>query len=509
MDQADASKKRPTDRTKEAVRAEKVQKRLRGEGYPRVRDGKSYMTLESLQCQLSECQQKRDNTAAHLPDLIQERNRLLAAKDQNALKIWQQNAGAMTTRQYRLNEHNTLKAAQMLLEDFLYYQNAAHRRGRASIIQPKSNPPTWDLSGRRGTYMMNESANPPQTEDIVDAFDGCQIGGPLHRQGLMDWNGELIAVKASGSQPKLVRPNELLLWTPVCRRVPVGFGVTENEPLTPTRLQLDADAISEKCRRIEESTLRDEGLSYQTHAQRRRQELEMYRGDKPNFMTTADRFNRMRTREGVFISALESSYDWHTSYDSLGPVCDSIHPNFTISAERETIDVPDEDPAQDPEGSEAHSGPFQAIPKPTPSRKRKTPKRSVLSTRKPSRKAVIRPRDPQVPVTIDYPYPGNEFKDSSQERWPRLITETDRDRTPISTAGREEVYGRREWHNHMAVTPVSSANSLPHTMSEQPNRNRVAYQGKGKARAESGVEYCSPNGKDVQRNRQSPADSEI
>ena len=90
----------------------------------------------------------------------------------------------------------------------------------------------------------------------------------------------------------------------------------------------------------------------------------------------------------------------------------------------------------------------------------------------------------------------------------KLITEDDRDYAPVSTAGHEEAYGRCDWHDQMALSPASPAGSPPHIPNEQSDGKRVVYKGKGKARAESGVEYFSPKEKDAQYNKLHSTDSD-
>ncbi|EMD68331.1 hypothetical protein COCSADRAFT_349781 [Bipolaris sorokiniana ND90Pr] len=503
--------RRPTKNNREI---EEARKRIRGEGYPRATIEKRPTTLELLKDELRRCQQEQEKTRALLPDLIRQKNELLKTGDINALNFWRGKVGnKKITHEYRIKEHNVSSETQSLLEDFLYFQNHSHRQNRYSKIKTKVT---------RGLNLDHENINSEQVEptgrqDILDAFDEAKIGGPRHRNGFLDWDGNEITERESGQGPRPVRFNELHLWTPACRRVPVGFAATKNRPVEATNLVLDIDDIHQKWQRIEEVEIPEkgqEGFPYRTHIERRQQEQALYRSELGNLRPTTaclhltktpdgvklqDRFRDIQTLDGVFISALESSYDWRTSYDLLGPVKSGIYANFTISDERETIEGPPEDSLnnddnliEQPELSKKFKAKgkakFSVNKKPKKNTKTKDATEDQntehmntehMNTEHPNTQhptadhPTTEPPNPSNPppttdkrTILDYPYPANEFLNPP----PTLHSKNAPSNRPLTLSTPllsipwcEETPGRREYHVSMLLSPSSPVDSPPHT----------------------------------------------
>ncbi|EMD93676.1 hypothetical protein COCHEDRAFT_1171694 [Bipolaris maydis C5] len=250
-----------------------------------------------------------------------------------------------------------------------------------------------------------------------------------------------------------------------------------------TALVLDIDNIREEWKRIEEVEIPErgqEGFPYRTHMERRQQEQALYRSELGNLRPTTaglhlettpdgvklqDRFRDMQILDGVFISALESSYDWRTSYDLLGPVKSGIYANFTVSDERETID---EEPAEDSLENDDN-----ITEQPEPSKKRKATGKTKSCTKKKPKNDATEDQTTehttaeQQPTTdnrtmLDCPYPAGEFQQPSSKRPLTLSTPL------VSTPWCEETPGRREYHVSLLLSPSSAVDSPPHTPIPHP-----------------------------------------
>ncbi|EOA91592.1 hypothetical protein ACJQWK_04196 [Exserohilum turcicum] len=493
-----ASKKAPKKAPKLTPEAE-AQKRIRGEEYPVLVQGSNHITFEKLKNQLAARQQEQRDAAASLPALIREHTRLLKAGDQAALKSWLQGAGKEVTRKHCDTQRLRFCEAQRDLEDFLYYQNPIHRRKRPRDLKKK--PTATDIHGReRGPPIYNLAFSHKNIEQLLNMYDKTGIGSVNHRNGKTDWGGQPIPSKKGDSRFPPVRPNELHLWTPPARRRPVGSVISRNAPTDVDDFALDADAITEVWKRIEETNIPEEGFPYQTHAERRRQEREIYRTDPharpttsfvhteetPSGTVTVDPFIRMQTREGIFIAALESSYDWRTSYDCLGPVKSVTHQNFTISEEREMIEGPPEDDpdgqedapdlSEKPDAPDAPDNTEEAASAASPVQTRSSAKNKKKgghagSKKKGASKSAAKPNAPPAkPLTsIDYPYPAWEFEGEDPPGRRKIIDDKDDlNLAPIATDWCEETCGRREWHVNMLLSPASSVDSPPHSPIEKP-----------------------------------------
>ncbi|EUC49209.1 hypothetical protein COCMIDRAFT_23186 [Bipolaris oryzae ATCC 44560] len=453
---------------------EEAQEIKRGEGFLQVESRGKRITLESLKNDLTIRMKDQEEDRALIPGLMRQKNELLktcSTKKAGNKKV---------TRKNRRIQHDGLRDAQALLEDFLYFQNHMHRKNRYSKIKMKEGR-GWLLDD---VNSISEQVKPSGCQDLLDAFDKANIGGPRHRNGFSDWQGNEIEGIESGQGPRPIRFNELHLWTPACRRRPVGFAATNNMSVEPTELVLDIDNIRQEWQRIEEVEIPEkgqEGFPYRTHIERRQQEQALYRSEHGNLRPTTaslhlekrlddvkfqDRFREIQILDGVFISALESSYDWRTSYDLLGPVKSGIYSNFTVSDERETIEEgPPVEDDLDTDGedfaeklSEAQEEAFNVPEDKAPNTKNKASKPTGSKKR-------------EIEVTLDYPYPANEFLDPPKSKRSkhapsnRPLTLS----TPLpSTTWCEETPGRREYHVSMLLSPSSPVDSPPHTPIARP-----------------------------------------
>ncbi|KAA8626343.1 hypothetical protein PtrV1_02023 [Pyrenophora tritici-repentis] len=83
-------------------------------------------------------ERQHDEVAVNLTALVREHIRLLEAGDQEALTKFEENRGKSATTQERRAMGKALADDQAILEDFLYYQVAAHRRLRLRALEEGS-----------------------------------------------------------------------------------------------------------------------------------------------------------------------------------------------------------------------------------------------------------------------------------------------------------------------------------------------------------------------------------
>jgi hypothetical protein len=122
------------------------------------------------------------------------------------------------------------------------------------------------------------------------------------------------------------------------------------ELLDPRRINLNLEDIEMRRSKLESRKFtapEDANLDYDNHTERRRREIARFEGSRPNtlalsFIKSAegvelqDRWGDMRTEQGLFIAARESSWDWLTSYDCLDKVRTIDYPTILpISAVRD------------------------------------------------------------------------------------------------------------------------------------------------------------------------------
>ncbi|PZD24653.1 hypothetical protein A1F96_09161, partial [Pyrenophora tritici-repentis] len=340
-----------------------------------------------------------------------------------------------------------------------------------------------------------------RAERAGSLVDKWGIKRPEHRNGLINWAGGVIERQSTDPSGHLTRPNELHLWTPVYRRRPVGFGVTlkENDKITENEPTIDEEALAARLEEIESRAIPDESVTYDTHTARREAECQRYHGTEPEGHTrpntstilvrngpkgkeTIDSFRKLQTSQGIFISAMESSYDWRTSYDFLGPVKCGFHQQFTLSEERETIDEPPEErhnTSQDPIEFDQRYRLLEAVvpvetagtnvagsPPKTNNGKEKAggskPPKTNNGKEKTGESSQSQKRGRA--EDIQYPYGVKDLQDIDGEpKRIKLRNERLDGHLPlVATEWCEETDGRREWHLGMQYHPSSPVDSPPH-----------------------------------------------
>ncbi|KAF1844981.1 uncharacterized protein K460DRAFT_405261 [Cucurbitaria berberidis CBS 394.84] len=478
--------------------------------HPQFRHGTRTYNLRILHDQLADRQREQQEAAEALPELIRQHTALLEAGNKAALEAWKNRRGRAVTRAARRAAAHEFRYAQLDLEDFLYYQNSLHRWKRMGVLetenqkensgakQAESGLPVPAPPGRGG-YKFMWDAEDPMLVSLLDRYDSIRIGTTEHRHGMIDdIDGTAIARPDDDTIPP-VRPQHLRLWTPTSRRRPTGVPFRKRPGLDPNVPILDDEAIFQKWREIESRYDKDPKATYKTHAERRRAEREQYQGthdassamftrpessnilvkdlpasqDVPARRVIDDRFWRIQTDHGLFISALESSYDWRTSYDLLGPLKSGAQMDFEISEERDTIRSPrplDDDEAEDDiefQGEEPRHFERRVVPttrkavgkgkKATGKGKQAAAKSSKSASTAGAKRGAEEASDAQ--NIIDYPYEAREFTGPSKKV--KLSTDP-QDNLRVSTDWAEETTGRREWHAYMRYSPCSSVDSPPH-----------------------------------------------
>ena len=471
-------------------------RRITGQGWPNWTEDNRRLELSALSEALKKEHERQKKAAALLPALVRKHTQLLEAGDEEALKTWRKGPGSDVTRNHRSDMLNNFREAQSLLEDFLYYQITVHRRGRLRVLT--SGHHDKDVKGgARGNPAFPWNQAEPFRKKMLDWYDSHQIGGTAHRAGLRDWGGKEVARDSTDPPKRPVRPNELHLWLPVYRKRPVGFASRpyEDSKINPNEPTLDAEAITARWKEIEHREILDEGFTYRTHAERRKAEREHYQGsfettrpstslihvrDGSDGKETIDSFRKMQTREGIFISALESSYDWRTSYDFLGPVKSGLQQQFEISEERETIDKEPE------EGHNTNLDPIKFNRRyrlleennPEPKMPQKGTggkgKGETLNKKKEKEKSKENIAQSEIQkkahdygnIHFKYPYKVRDLEDieGQPKRMKIYHDPSEEQSTLVSTEWCEETDGRREWHVNMLYSPASSVDSPPHVL---------------------------------------------
>jgi hypothetical protein len=415
---------------------------------------------------------EQSNLRGRLPDLIRGHIQLLEATDNVALEAWREGEGKEVMLESRDKARKLWAELQGTLEDFLYYQNAAHRWKRARVFEefkkgrlakkkkglveiPKKTADKDRRGVKRNTFSLSGETAWSDLKAMINAFDRAGTGRAPHRTGIEDALGHPTGRVVGSGMARPVPPHELRLWTPPHRRPPQGL---RNVPFPSENynLVLDREAIAERQRKVDSKPNTTDGVRHRNHLERRREELESYvsngkSGSTPerpstsamyphidaNGNVTLDSFRRIRTAEGLFISARESSHDWRTSYDYLGWVKSGHHTHFEVSEVR-TIDGP---PPSDDDEEDIEKEPAD------------------VSREKQAVSAL-----PETPVAaeIDYPSEASEFTRESKKL--KMILETFGEQHLFETTQwAEETTGRREWHVHMGLSPASSVDSPPHS----------------------------------------------
>ncbi|RYN18219.1 hypothetical protein AA0112_g11677 [Alternaria arborescens] len=246
----------------------------------------------------------------------------------------------------RRAEHDSMVTAQAELEDWLYYQDISKRRRRLRLLDPEQRKAVEkERFDRRIGYKLETSGNDKGHFDwvhsLLEMYDLRDIGGKDYKQGRHDHLGNHVEGRQEEATLPLVGPGELHLWTPNHRRQLVGLRPSRLsddddedawQHFEPHRFKLDNAAIEEKRAAIEkQSDTETQELEFNTHEARRCHEVARYKDNRPdtsgermintsNGVVVENRWGQIRTEQGLFISAKESSWDWRSSYDCLGPV---------------------------------------------------------------------------------------------------------------------------------------------------------------------------------------------
>ena len=426
-------------------------------------------------------------------------------------------------RESRWRDHDKLVEAQGRLEDFLFYQNSGNRWKRLRTIDPETREAAKAERGARKTsYLLSEKevAHHKWLHPLLDMYDARGIGTVQYRQGYKNSLGNNIRKLREDPVPPHVGPRDLHLWTPVMRRQPVGLGRDPgaiNWRQHQWRLQLDEAAIEARRNEVENDVHEDDSPDTLTHQLRRQNELSLYgtagrpttanvrTKSEPSGSVTDDCFSRIRTSNGLFIAAKESSWDWLTSYDCLGPVkSGEIQQVFPVSNVRDNdawISTPESgDPKDAAETSNTADADSLGVDVPPnergssngdedqvnnellPDNSRHEISKSVHKTRETrhttkKRKAAASTASAEAAdkrrkvvekgksggnktgiragANITYPYLRNEFIKATQV--PKIAE------GPLQVdPWVEETTGRREWHHYGYMSPCSDVDSPPH-----------------------------------------------
>jgi hypothetical protein len=231
---------------------------------------------------------------------------------------------------------------------------------------------------------------------------------------------------------------------------------------------LDHANIEKERKKYENKPLLDreeKELDYATHTERRERETERFRGSRPNTLALssiqsvegaayADRWGKMRTKQGLFIAAKELSWDWLTSYNCLDKVGPNDYPTIPpVSAVR------DESPSGHKDGEgHGHDPQDDMIREPDYPVEDNLDRADVPE----EVEEPLSPTNADVDMNwrkrranLDYPYPANEFRQAKQQR------PEDGGYRLIMTPWAEETNGRLEWHAYHVLSPSSEVYSPP------------------------------------------------
>ncbi|CAO2655490.1 Nn.00g042930.m01.CDS01 [Neocucurbitaria sp. VM-36] len=348
-----------------------------------------------------------------------------------------------TAKDKRSNDDLDIKTAQGRLEDFLYYQTPETRWKRLRDIDPETRLDAAAERSQRATPYLLPNDGGKYNEwvhSVLDTYDSLGVGNTDYRQGFTDSIGNRLPASSQSPVAPVVGPMDLHLWTPPPRRQPVGLGRDPVAPWSQTAWDLRLDEAAIETRRLQIETVRHEkdDPDVLTHQDRRQYELEMYDATTAGRPTTAnvrirqeagqsftdDHFRKIRTSQGLFIAARESSWDWLTSYDCLGKVKRGEIPEIFPTSNVRNDDDDDDDWILEEE-------PKHALNDDAP-------------TNANNGKA-----------DIDYPYPKNEFSKPPQ------APKTFENYLQVGPWA-EETTGRREWHHYGMMSPSSEVDSPPH-----------------------------------------------
>ncbi|KAL1794458.1 hypothetical protein ACET3X_007879 [Alternaria dauci] len=278
-----------------------------------------------------------------------------AKKARNAVekiykKVQQDRKNKRFDREKGHAEHDAMTDAQESLEDWLYFHDSSKRRRRLRLLSPEGRKLAEQERFQRGTaYKLEASGKDSGHYDwvhsLLELYDSRDIGGQNYKQGLHDRLGNSVENSKNGSTSPVVGPDELHMWTPNYRRRLVGLRAPEEDDdsdtskdIEPTHFRLNKAAIEARRAAVEKkSDMKTQNLEFDTHEARCRHQVKTYGNSRPdtsadrmtntlNGVAAENRWGEIRTEQGLFISARESSWDWRTSYDCLGPVVSGWFP---------------------------------------------------------------------------------------------------------------------------------------------------------------------------------------
>ncbi|KAB2099579.1 hypothetical protein AG0111_0g12165 [Alternaria gaisen] len=198
----------------------------------------------------------------------------------------------------RSKAHENRRVATSLYEDLLYYQTPEHRlQYREEFDETKRIKAKPMRKGLPPALLTEDARYDKKLRPFIDLFEQDNVGAT-----------EEIDYEKMG-------PNNLHVRLPRARRFAVGLGRPRNPHLlSPIELSLDIEVI-ERRRREVENVEGDQSLTYDSHSERRKRELEL----SPSLPITCDS-SRTLLESGLHIAAGETSFDWKTSYDKRGAV---------------------------------------------------------------------------------------------------------------------------------------------------------------------------------------------
>jgi hypothetical protein len=209
------------------------------------------------------------------------------------------------TPEQRLAFHEARRDAELMYEDFLFYQAPAMRRNIPGII---TFTPA-DIVKNRGRFVPqlwgdDEKKNTKGVaHQLSQAFHHLGIGGPT-------WRGETVT------------HDKLMHFTPNGRRRPTGVGKPHWPKIRPSGLDcpldIPLDEANIEARRLEIERERG-GTMNGVHDQRRKAEIAS-RVVENDFLLREALKNTRNNKTGLYISANERPNDWPVSYDCLDRV---------------------------------------------------------------------------------------------------------------------------------------------------------------------------------------------
>jgi hypothetical protein len=257
----------------------------------------------------------------NLFNLEQARNAALVGRNQTSIMTartaWDNAKAAYTARlgigkgrdiptpEQRLAFHEARRDAELMYEDFLFYQTPAMRRNipgvitftPADLVKSKGRfvPQLWGDDEKKNTKGV--------AHQLSQAFHHLGIGGPRWRE-------------------EAVTHDKLMHFTPNGRRRPTGVGKPHWPKIRPSLLHcpldIPLDEANIEARRLEIERDRG-GTRNGVHDQRRKAEIASRVVENDIVLREALK-NTRNNNTGLYISANERPNDWPVSYDCLSRV---------------------------------------------------------------------------------------------------------------------------------------------------------------------------------------------